>query len=321
MAAADVDRMGYGDCKALSNYTMALLGAVGVPAYYTRLYGSEEKRDVVPDFVAMQSNHVILAIPHNNDYVYLECTSQTDPFGYHGVFTDDRNVLIMKPEGAEIARTKEYADTQNQQISKGKIIVSTTGDIEGSIELKSHGSQYNDKYRLESLNQSDRDRYYNRFWSAINNLKVSNLSFQNDKKQIVFTEKATIRAIEYGKFSGKRMIIPVNAFNRLTKAPPKIRDRKMPFEISRGYLDTDEIEIALPSGFSIEALPLKIQIDSKFGNYFAEVVKKDDTVLLYNRRLLIKTGSYSSADYENYRLFIEQIIKNDNSKLVLVNNL
>ncbi|MDQ6471533.1 DUF3857 domain-containing protein [Flavobacterium sp. LHD-80] len=102
MLASDVDRLGYGDCKALSNYTKALLQAVDVPSYNTILYGDSEKANIQSDFVSMQGNHMILAIPNGDNYTFLECTSQDNPFGYQGTFTDDRDVLVVKPEGGQI---------------------------------------------------------------------------------------------------------------------------------------------------------------------------------------------------------------------------
>ena len=75
MLAKDVDRLGYGDCKALTNYTKALLNSVGVTSYYTKLYGDNYKRDIISDFVSQQGNHIILAIPTDDKYIFLECTS------------------------------------------------------------------------------------------------------------------------------------------------------------------------------------------------------------------------------------------------------
>ncbi len=110
MLASDVDRLGYGDCKALSNYTRALLEVVGVPSYYTELYGDRDIRDIEADFFSIQGNHVILCVPHKDESIFLECTSQDDPFGFQANFTDDRDVVVMKPEGGEIIHTKKYHD-------------------------------------------------------------------------------------------------------------------------------------------------------------------------------------------------------------------
>lgn len=97
IAANEVDEVGYGDCKGLTNYTKALLDVVGVESYFTLIYGGQ-KRDIDKDFSAFQGNHAILNIPNNGNDIWLECTSQTAPFGYLGTFTDDRDVLVVMPE-------------------------------------------------------------------------------------------------------------------------------------------------------------------------------------------------------------------------------
>jgi transglutaminase-like putative cysteine protease len=172
MIVKDVDRLGYGDCKALSNYTMALLNAVDVPSYYTKLYGSRDKQNIESDFVSQQGNHIILTIPNGDNYVFLECTSQDDPFGYQANFTDDRDVLVLKPDGGEIIRTKNYENKDNAQISKGSYSLSETGDFSGKIEIVSEGSQYGQKYRLETTPPTEREKHYKDYWDNFNNLKI-----------------------------------------------------------------------------------------------------------------------------------------------------
>ena len=120
MLAKDVDRLGYGDCKALSNYTRALLNVVGVPSYYTLIFGGNEREDIDGDIVSMQGNHAILAIPNNDKLYFLECTSQTKPFGFEGDFTDNRVALLIKPDGGELVRTNKYVDYDNAQVTNAQ---------------------------------------------------------------------------------------------------------------------------------------------------------------------------------------------------------
>ncbi|QBN18703.1 DUF3857 domain-containing protein [Flavobacterium nackdongense] len=320
MLVKDVDRLGYGDCKALSNYTKSLLNAVDVPSFYTKLYGSRDKQNIESDFVSQQGNHIILTIPNGDNYVFLECTSQDDPFGYQANFTDDRDVLVIKPEGGEIIRTKTYENKDNAQISKGSYFLSETGNFSGKIEIVSEGSQYGQKFRLETTPPTEREKHYKDYWDNFNNLKIDKTAFLNDKEKVMFTEKVEISAEHYGTFSNNKLIFVLDAFNQTSGGVKRIRNRKTPFEISRGYYDNDEVAVTLPAGFSVEAMPAAFELNSKFGEYKTEIIKKDNSNLIYKRAILIKKGVYKNTEYDEYRLFMEQITKNDNAKVILTKN-
>lgn len=320
MLANDVDRLGYGDCKALTNYTKALLEAVDVPSYNTVLYGDSQKKDIESQFVSMQGNHMILAIPNGTDYTWLECTSQDAPFGFQGTFTDDRDVLVIKPEGGEIVHTQKYIDKYNSQISSGNYSLNANGDLSGKIEIVSRGSQYSQKEPLENLQPLEKDEHYKQYWNTINNLKINNLSFSNDKTTVSFTEKVEISAVNYGNLLSGKMMFAINAYNQYTGSIKRIRNRKNPFEIQRGFADSDEITVALPTEFAIEFLPSNFELKSKFGEYKTEFIKKEDDTIIYKRSLFIKKGFYSNTEYDEYRLFIEKVSRNDNAKIIVTKN-
>lgn len=320
MAAKDVDRLGYGDCKALTNYTRALLKTVGIDSYYTIVYGDSSKRDLRPDFVSMQGNHVILAIPVNNTITWLECTSQTIPFGYQGDMTDDRLALMVKPGGGELVRTTFYDKETNSQFSTGNYTISGSGAVAGNVKISSKGLQYDNKYFLENKSAQEIQEFYKSGFRCINNIKVKKAGFTNNKENPEFTEDISFEAEGYCNNSGNKYIFAVNAFNQYSRVPQRYRNRKNAFEIRTGFYDVDEITIALPDGYAIEAQPEDIIITDKFGEYRAQYIMASPQQMIFKRSLLIKDGNYESKDYESYRQFIEKISRNDNAKVVLVKN-
>ena len=317
MLAKDVDRLGYGDCKALSNYTKALLDAVGVPSYYTRLYGDTTIKSVVPDFVSMQSNHVILAVPTETKMYWLECTSQTNPFGFQGTFTDHRNVLVLKPTGGEIIKTQQYSPKDNVQNTLAKYQIDETGKINGVLTIHSKGTQYENKYLNKNKSSETLHTFYKDYFGYVNNLKLNKVKFTDNKNSIEFTEDIEIEAANYAEANNGKLIFVINAFNNNQSTPRRYRLRENAFEISRGYFDIDEIEIVVPMDYVVEAIPNNLEIKNKFGEYQMELISKGQNQFVYKRKLLIKEGAYESKEYEEYRLFREQVAKNDNAKIVL----
>ncbi|PQV48285.1 transglutaminase superfamily protein [Jejuia pallidilutea] len=316
--ASEVDELGYGDCKGLTNYTMSLLKAVGVESYYTVLYASKNQRDIDKDFVSMQGNHAILTIPSNKGDLWLECTSQQIPFAFIGGFIDDRDVLVVKPEGGEIKHTKKYYSSENLQTTKGTCQLLADGSITATTSVISQGVQYNNKYWLESETPRDLDIHYKNRWNYINNFTIDKLQIKNDKQNIKFEENISFNAANYSKIVGNRMLLCVNALNRSTYIPNRYSNRKLPVKIYRGYKDVDEVEIKLPQGYKIEALPETINIKSQFGTYSLIINEKDANTLVYNRVLETKAGEFTKEAYKDFRDFYKAIAKSDNLKIALI---
>lgn len=318
MLAKDVDRLGYGDCKALTNYTKALLEVVNVPSYYTVIFGDRQKKDVNKDFVSIQGNHVILGVPVDNKIYWVECTNQKTPFGFQGDFTDNRQALVIKPEGGEIIKTKEYVTQENSQISKGNYNIDENGNISGNILIKSKGIQYDNKFIYEGSSNDDLIKFYKKYFWNISNLKIKKINMLNNKEDIEFSEDIAIEASEYAKLANGRLIFALNAYNLSSSVPQRYRNRTNPFEISRGIYDYDEITIDLPKGFVVEAKPENVTIKTDFGEYKTELIVINESQIVYKRTYLSNPGSYDKKDYENFRKFREQIAKNDNAKIALV---
>jgi hypothetical protein len=317
MLAKEVDKLGYGDCKALTNYTKALLEQVGVTSHYARLYGDSVKREINTDLVSFQSNHVILAIPVKSDYIWLECTSQTLPFGFQGDFTDDRNAFVIKPDGGEIVKTKTYNETDNLRIIKGAYQITAEGNFIGKVKMISKGLRYDSFYIRERYSREEQINSYKEEFNNINNLAVKKISFSNNPTAIELVEDVELEAEGYAQNSGGKLLFALNAFDQNSYVPKKYRTREFPFQMERGFTNETEIEITIPDGFIVEAKPDGVTLDTEFGYYKIEFTVLTANKLLCKRKMILKKGLYDKSKYESYRKFRETLAKNDNSKIVI----
>lgn len=322
ISASEVDGVKYGDCKGLTNYTMALLKAVGVESYYTEVYATSNRQidmDISFPTLLGQANHVILNIPRENgESVWLECTSQTMPFGFLGDFTDNRNVLAITPKGGKIIRTPKFGPSDNSQVTYAKVNVLEDRSIEARVTIVSKGIQYNNKYHLERKESREQDKYLKGHWNYIGNINVEEMKFFNDRDSITFTEEVRFKAVDFSSLSGGMMLFAPNVLNRNTYTPNRYRNRNLPLHIERGFLDRDEYEINLPRGYTIDFIPENISLENKFGRYSTVIESKGSSRLKYTRVFEIFEGDYPKEEYEGYRDFVREVSKNDNAKIVLI---
>ena len=317
MKASDVERLSYGDCKALSNYTQSLLKAVGIKSYYTILYGDTNKESLETDVVAMQGNHVILGVQLGDEIKFLECTSQEKPFGYMGVFTDDRDVLLITEEGGELARTTKYAQDDNVEAIAANFALDSLGNLAGSISRNSKGIYYSSRMQLDHKNEKDLTDYYYNTWDGINSLLVTNVELKNNKQDVFFNEDMKFDAPNYASKINTNYLMRVNPFALSRDAiPPRYSNRKSNFIILRGTIEKQELAIHIPENFKVSSLPDPVEISEDFASYTVSYKIKDG-IIYYNRILRLNEGDYPVETYENYREFYKKVVRLDSQKVLI----
>ncbi len=317
--ASEVDELEYGDCKALTNYTKALLKIADVPANYAVVYAGSTKRDIDKDFPSMQGNHVILNLPQQGqEDIWLECTDQRSPFGFIGDFTDDRNVVLIKEDGGEVIKTPAYYEKDNSQHIDAALNLNEKGDLTAEFSITSKGTQFDSKYRLKDLSERRVLNFYRNYYDHFKNIKIEDHGFEMDDRDVTFKENLKIKVKNYGQSFGKRLMFVPNALNQTFSVPDEHENRKAPFHISRGYYDTDELTYSIPGNMKVESIPENIEIRSKFGNYVAKFEQKENNKVYYKREMLVRKGKYDRQDYKKFRDFMAEIKDADQNKIILI---
>ena len=319
MLASDVDRLGYGDCKALVSYMQSLLAAVDIPSYYCVVYAGRFKQNMDPLFASMdQGNHVILALPLGKDTTWLECTNQNVPFGYLGDFTDDRLVLACTEEGGKLLRTPALQTGMNETKRKASLTVDPTGSITGKILTTYKGSQYDTHESIMRKPVSEQIKALSSFYD-IDNINFNQVSLTQDKGDLpVTTEQLEVRIAAYVPKSQQSAYLVPNAFNRAATTRT-VSNRKLPVYINRGYTDEDEIRYQLPVGYQVDYQPQDLELKTPFGSYVFRISKKDNE-LIYYRKFILNSGSHPASDYAAFAAFMNQVATSDRTKVIFKTN-
>jgi hypothetical protein len=315
--AADVDQQNYGDCKALVNYTQALLKTVNIDSYYCIVEAGSRKQSPLSDFASMnQFDHVILCLPFKNDTTFLECTSQKIPFGFLSDFTDDRTVLACTPEGGKLLHTPKYTAPNNLQQRKATFVLDVQGNLSGQMQTIFKGTQYDNREGI--IEEAPKERIKNlQKEYAINNMDIEKVDFKQDKSlQPVTTETIKLNAGEYGSVNDRKITFLANATNRTHIVPREVRNRRHEVYINRGYTDEDEIVYTLPPNYHVDLRPADVSISKPFGK-FSAIISVKGNELVYKRRVQLIDGTYSKDIYQDLIDFYQAIVESDDNNVTL----
>ncbi|RLD23953.1 MAG: hypothetical protein DRI71_04025, partial [Bacteroidetes bacterium] len=258
---------GYGDCKALTNYTAALMNHAGIESIYTSVLAGRGATDIVVDFPNARFNHVFLAVPFEKDTVWLECTSQSTPFGYLGTFTSDRHVLMATRDGGKLVKTPSYSKEDNLQFRVAEVRLTKEGNATAVIRTEYSGIQYENVNGQLHKSPSDQKKWLSKKID-LDKTTITDFSYKLQSDMIPkITEELKVSSAGFGSITGNRIFFEANPLNQISSIPKKIADRKSDVYIKQAYTDIDSIHYVLPEGYHVEHLPDTKVIDTPFASY------------------------------------------------------
>ncbi|MDO7874091.1 DUF3857 domain-containing transglutaminase family protein [Hymenobacter sp. ASUV-10] len=321
--ASSVATNGYGDCKALSNYTMALLNAAGVPAYVALVGAGRHHADLRPDFPSLQFNHAIICVPMTApkaDTLWLECTSQTEAFGYMSSFTGNRHALLVTPRGGQLVSTPHYDARHNRLERRLDLFLDATGGATATARTLRTGLEQ-DQYAslLHDLAPAEQKKYVTEHLRLPTfTLTKFNLAAASTPTAPAVVENLGLTLPGFAPPTGKRAFVNPNLLSRLPALPALIGERQAELWLPTASLHTDTVRLHLPAGFRPEALPTAVKFSTDYGTYSNNFQALPDGTVQYIRRVDLKRAHLPRTAYTGYVDFRRKISIADKAQVVLV---
>jgi hypothetical protein len=314
--AQRTDKVSYGDCKGLTNYMKALLKAVNIESIYTIVRAGALESNIQNQFPSSQFNHAFLCVPVLHDTIWLECTSQRNPFGFLGTFTDDRDVLLITGDGGKLVHTPEYTIIDNVSNTHIEVALDSNGNIEANVNASHKGLFYGGLEQVLGMDERDRKDFLMES-IHLSGFEVPYYSYLPVPDQPVMNQNIKINVRKYANVVNKQIILRPNILNRVIDSPDAVSDRKSKVILRREWQENDTITYTIPEGSSIGSLPKDIDLQSDFGHYKA-TFRNENGKLVYSRQFTRFKGVFEPEKYSLLVSFYDKIRKADETKLPIV---
>lgn len=312
-----VESKSYGDCKALSNYMIGMLDAVGIKSYHTVLYADNSPIDIDNKMMYQQGNHMIVYVPLADEDIWVEATSQTSPFNHLGNFSGNRNVYIFDKDGGRIIPSQTFDHLNNILTTKGKIEISAEGNAKINLHEISKGLFYDDNSYAKSMLHKDQVDYFKRKFPVLAQPNIEKINFEDDWNNASFETILDVSSSNFAKKQGNNLIFNLIPANNETTTIKKAKTRNFDFQVARGYTDIMEFEITVPKQTKSTIHLEPIVIKSEFGSYHLSIEKTTDNKYILKRTYQQLKGNYDKTKFNDYVEFRRQVAANDNIKTLL----
>lgn len=323
MTPQEVKTNGYGECKALSNYLVAMLRAIDIPAYHAIVFATPDYRAVPQlstSFPESKANHCIAMAVLDGDSTWFECTSDELTPGDLSSSTENRLVILLTPEGGKLVNTPTATADKNRTTTIAQAKLDADGSLELDYRRRLRGYANADARQLLNHAPSTEWEKWLRESTPLPNFELKQVdygSYATPDTAISITMSARIP--QYVTKAGNRWLVKPGLLNRPTTALPEDSGRTEPVWLRMPLTEEDQVTLELPQGYRLNRTPDPIVIEGPCGRYQSSVSYDHERhVVTYRRTFVIDRFKLPAATYSQVREFFIKVGKADEAKLVLM---
>ncbi len=312
--ATYVSQNRYGDCKALTIYMKALLKSAGIESFYTLVNACSRPPELITSFPSQQFNHVILAVPVEDDTLWLENTNNSNPFGYTGTFTQNRKGLLIDEQESHLVNIPALKVSDVTESRRIDFRIGADGRAETSLRFVFFGHAYEVFNSLITGYSSDaQNKYVHEFlpFPAFELQEWKIVKKGRDARYLSFEASLTVSNIVHAL--GDEYYIAIQPAMIPDFELPA--DRKLPVQLAYPVYRTDTLNYYLPENKKLQSLPQRVELESKFGKYSLDFRQEDGTLTIL-RDFQLFPGIISKDLYPGFYDFISAIKSKEKLKII-----
>ncbi|MEP2024075.1 MAG: DUF3857 domain-containing protein [Reichenbachiella sp.] len=305
--ASFVEQNKYGDCKALTYYMKSLLELFAIQAYPVDVYWSSNPMIINENAYTQQFNHVFLCVPIDGDTVWLENTSQTQPFNYIDTNKQGEKGLLIKNGASRLITLPKQSIEDVKSVMVLELKLQEDDVLLGKLDATYRGDKFETfSYINQNWQKSDQDSWMKRNLRPKSSELYSWDFSTRDRNKPFIEMSASLDFSNQTKKYGSNLVVFVPDSDLPNLEPPSQRKYDFRYRVPLYNIDTITFELDT-ARYSKTILPETQLLLTDFADYKIKFDKKDNIIKCI-RSLKIHSNTFTPGEsYKKIYKFIEDI--------------
>ena len=305
--AIEVLKNGYGDCKGKSALLISMLNAAGIKAYYA-LVMTASQGVIEKNIPTMNFNHVIVAVPQKNSYLFLDPTANMLPYNKLPFEVQGSKAFVLD-KSEEFLNIPIDSSKENSTNIENIFNVKSDGSVEFSLKQMLTGQQaWYSRYWFKNTPQDMQKQYFQNLYSQVisntNIREIESLDIYNLKKTLIVEIKGD--AHEYSKKAGDMLMfkLPCYISPNLIEAT-SLQYRLAPLFMAYPHEYRKKIIINTPKDYKVKYIPEPLHIETPVAFFNSNLYTEGNTINI-ETNMVIKEREISVGKYPMFRNLVNK---------------